>query len=202
VKLKPGDPLGIPKPVTMETEVTEGPKYRVGPIKFVKNRAFTAERLRAEFPIKKGSVMERDKVASGLESLRKVYGESGYLDYIAIPETKLGSNATVDLTLTLEEGPQYRVDKVEFVGKPETTSRLQLQWKLKPGSIYNFTYLDQYIEENNDLLPPGFQRKDVKIAKDCPKALVAVRFVVDLAEDESRSQPKDVPCEQSRDKTK
>ena len=83
-------------------------------------------------------------------------------DYIAIPETKLGSNATVDLTLTLEEGPQYRVDKVEFVGKPEITSRLQLQWKLKPGSIYDFTYLDQYLEENHDLLPPGFGRMMVR----------------------------------------
>jgi outer membrane protein assembly factor BamA len=26
---KPGDPLGIPKPVTVETEVAEGPKYKV-----------------------------------------------------------------------------------------------------------------------------------------------------------------------------
>ena len=36
VKFKAGDPLGIPKPVTMEAEVAEGPKYKVGAITFVK----------------------------------------------------------------------------------------------------------------------------------------------------------------------
>jgi len=202
VKLKPGDPLGNPKPVTMEAEVAEGPKYKVGAITFVKNRAFTAERLRLEFPLKTGAVFERDKVASGIEGLRKVYAKGGYLDYVAIPETTPGSNATMDLTLTIEEGPQYRLDKVEFVGKKEMTSRLQVQWKLEAGSVYDFTYLDQYLEENREFLPAGFGRKDVQIATDCPKALVAVRLVVDPAEDASRAQVKDVPCEEAHDKTK
>ncbi len=202
VKLKPGDPLGIPKPVTMEADVAEGPKFRVGEITFVKNRAFTAERLRSEFPLKTGAVFERERVASGIEGLRKVYGKTGYLDYFAIPETTPGANATMNLNLTIEEGPQYRLDKVEFVGKKEMISRLQVQWKLEVGSAYDFTYLDQYIEENRDLLPSGFGRKDVQLAKDCPKALVSVRLVVDPAEDASRSPLKDVACEETHDKAK
>lgn len=202
VKLKAGDPLGNPKPVTMEAEVAEGPKYKVGAVTFVKNRAFTAERLRSEFPLKAGAAFERDKVASGIEGLRKVYAKSGYLDYVAIPATTPGSNATMDLSLSIEEGPQYRLDKVEFVGKKEMTSRLQVQWKLEAGAVYDFTYPDRYIEENRDLLPSGFERNNVQLVKDCPKALVEVRFVVDPAEDSSRSQAKDVPCESNPDKGK
>jgi Surface antigen variable number repeat len=202
VKLKAGDPLGTPKPVTMEAEVAEGPKYKVGAITFVKNRAFTAERLRSEFPLKTGAVFERGKVASGIEGLRKVYARDGYLDYVGIPETTPGSNATMDLNLTVEEGPQYRLDKVEFVAKKETISRLQVQWKLAPGSVYDATYVDHYIETNREFLPEGFGRNDVQIATDCPKALVAVRLVVDPGEDASRSKPKDVPCEESHDKAK
>jgi hypothetical protein len=159
VKLKPGDPLGIPKPVTMEAEVAEGPKYKVGTITFVKNRAFTAERLRSEFPLKTGAVFDRGKVASGLESLRKVYGTSGYLDYTGIPETTPGSNATMSLSLTIEEGPQYRLDKVEFVGKKEMISRLQVQWKLVPGSVYDATYVDHYIKAKSRILARGIWTK-------------------------------------------
>jgi len=77
VKLKAGDPLEHPKPVTIEAEVAEGPKYKLGAIKFVENRAFTVERLRTDFPIKAGEVVEREKVAMGLDSLRKVYGTNG-----------------------------------------------------------------------------------------------------------------------------
>ena len=193
VKFKPGDPLGNPKPVAMEADVTEGPKYKVGEISFVKNRAFASERLRSEFPMKKGDTFERGKVASGLESLRKMYGKNGYLDSVSIPETTPNSNGTIDLKLTVEEGPQYRLQKVEFVGKKEVTSRLQVQWKLAEGSVYDYTYLDRYVETNREFLPQGFDRSNVQIATDCPQALVDVRFVLD--ESEHPSPMKSVPCD-------
>lgn len=202
VRLKAGDPLGIPKPVMMEADVVEGPRFRVGEITFSGYRAFSAEKLRQQFPLKPGAVFDRDKVAAGLESLRKLYGTHGYLDMIAIPETQPGSNAIMRLSLTFQEGPQYRLNKVEFVGKKEMISRLQVQWKLAAGSVYDATYVDHYIEANRDFLPEGFGRNDVQIATDCPKALVEVRLVVDPGEDASRSPTKDVPCEETHDKTK
>jgi Surface antigen variable number repeat len=203
IKLKNGDPLGIPKPVVLEAEVAEGPKYKLGTIKFVENQAFTAERLRSEFPVKSGEVVERDKVAAGISSLRKLYGRNGYLDMIAIPETTPGSNATMDLALTIQEGLQFRLDDVEFVGKKETTSRLQMEWKLAVGSVYDTTYLDRYIEENRDLLPAGFGRKDVRAEMDCAKGLVSVRLMIEPAEGASQSPMKKYPpCEQTHDKAK
>ena len=202
VRFKAGDPLGIPKPVTMEAEVAEGPQFKVGEITFQGYRAFSAEKLRQQFPLKIGAVFERSKVASGLESLRKLYGTNGYLDMMSVPDTRPGSNGIMHLSLTFQEGPQYRLDKVEFVGKKEMISRLQVQWKLAEGSVYDATYLDQYLETNRELLPGGFGWKDVQIAKDCPKALVEVQLVVDPAEEASRSQTKDVPCEETSDKAK
>jgi outer membrane protein assembly factor BamA len=202
VKLKAADPLGIPKPVTMEADVAEGPKFRLGEISFRAYRAFSAATLRQQFPLKIGGVFEREKVAAGLASLRKFYGTHGYLDMIAFPETQPGSNAMMHLSLTFQEGPQYRLDKVEFVGKKEMISRLQVQWQLAAGSVYDATYVDHYIAANRDFLPEGFGRKDVQIATDCPKALVEVRLVVEPEEDTSRSQAKDVPCEETHDKAK
>ena len=136
VKLKPGDPLGIPKPVTMEADVVEGPKFRLAEISFRGYHAFSGDQLRQQFPMKTGAVFEREKVAAGLESLRKFYGTHGYLDMAAIPETEPSSNAMMHLSLTFQEGPQYRLDKVEFVGKKEMISRLQVQWKLAAGTVY------------------------------------------------------------------
>jgi len=202
VRLKAGDPLGIPKPVTMEAEVAEGVQYKLGEITFAGYRAFGADELRQQFPLKIGAVFERGKVASGLESLRKLYRTKGYLDVTFIPETQFGSNATTHLNITFQEGPQYRLDKVEFVGKKESTARLQVEWKLDEGSVYDVSYLDQYIEANRDLLPEGFTREEVQIGKDCPKGLVQVRLVVDAAEDAARAPLKNVPCEDKSEKAK
>ena len=202
VKLKPGDPLASPKPVTMEAEVVEGSQFKIGEIAFAGYRAFNAEKLRQQFPLKTGAVFARSKVAAGLESLRQLYGTTGYLDFIAVPETQPGSNGIMKLTLSIQEGPQYRLDKVEFAGKKEMTSRLQVQWKLAPGSVYDSSYLDQYISANRELLPEGFTRANVQLATDCPKALVSIRLIVDPGDEASRSQIKDVPCEDTSEKAK
>jgi outer membrane protein assembly factor BamA len=202
VRLKAGDPLGIPKPATMEAEVAEGLQYKLGEITFAGYRAFGSDELRQQFPLKIGAVFERGKVASGLESLRKLYGTGGYLDVTFIPETQFGSNATAHLNLTFKEGTQYRLDKVEFVGKKESTARLQVEWNLDQGAVYDASYLDRYIDANRDLLPEGFTRGDVEIGKDCVKGLVEVRLVVDAGADASRAPLKNVPCEDSHEKAK
>ena len=195
VHLKPLDPLGIPKPVTMEAEVTEGPRYKVGEITFVNNHAFGSDKLRQEFPLKAGDWFERDKVASGLEGLRKLYGTNGFLDWMAIPETRPGSNAAMNLQMTFEEGPQYHMGKLGIIADKELGNRLQVEWKLAEGAVYDNTYVDQFIEKNRDLLPLEFGRKDIEVIRNCPKALVDLRLVVDASKESGSENPKNIPCE-------
>jgi len=145
--------------------------------------------------MKTGEWFGRDKVATGLEALRKLYGTEGYLDYVAIPETEFASNATVNLRMSFDEGPQYHLQKVEILAKRDLAAKLRLQWKLQEGSAYDQDYTERYIDDNRDLLPERFRGDQVQVVRDCPAALVEVRIVVDAAEDTSKSAPKDIPCE-------
>lgn len=54
LRFKPRDPLGVPKPVTLEGEVSEGARYKLAEITFVENHSFSSEKLRQQFPLKKG----------------------------------------------------------------------------------------------------------------------------------------------------
>jgi outer membrane protein assembly factor BamA len=200
LRFKPRDPLGIPKPMMLEGDVSEGPLYRLADVSFVNNRAFPVAKLREQFPLKKGALMERAKVAGGLESLHKLYSTRGYLDYIAIPETQFGSNATVNLTVEVEEGPQYHMGKLDIVADKEAAARLRMQWKLSEGDVYDYTYIDEYLTAARDLLPSNFSRANVQTAQDCPEGLVQVRMVVEPAQDKSSSELKNVPCE-DKDRT-
>jgi outer membrane translocation and assembly module TamA len=114
---KPRDPLGVPKPVTLEADISEGPRYKLAEITFVENHAFSSERLRQQFPLRRGALFERGKVASGLESLRKLYGTQGFLDFTAVPEVKFASNATTNLNISIQEGPQYHMGKLDIVAE-------------------------------------------------------------------------------------
>ena len=201
ITLKPRDPLGNPRPVTIEADVSEGPRYRLANITFVDNHAFSSERLRQTFPLKTGDVFERGKVASGLESLRNLYGKDGYLDFTCVPDTEPASNATMSLKISVSEGPQYHMGNLEIAAPKEAAGRLRMEWELQPGAVYDSSYLDKYLEANRDLLPTGFTRDGAQMAFDCPHAVVDVKLVIDPAEDKS-PPPKGVPCESAKDKSK
>jgi outer membrane protein assembly factor BamA len=202
LRFKPRDPLGVPKPVTLEGEVSEGARYKLAEITFVENHAFSSETLRQQFPLKRGDLFARGKVASGLQSLRKLYGTHGFLDWTAIPETTFDSNATANLNVSIQEGPQYHMGKLDTVADKELAARLHAQWKLAEGDVYDRTYIDQFLEINRDSLPPGFGRANVQTIQNCPDALVVVRLIVDSAEDTSHPEPKNVPCEHHHDVSK
>ena len=199
---KPGDPLGVPKPVTLEAEISDGPRYKLAEITFVENHAFSSEELRKQFPLRRDDVFSRGKVAGGLQSLRKLYSTQGFLDWTAIPDTKFASNARTNLNISILEGPQYYMGKLDIVADEEVSVRLRVEWKLAEGDVYDNTYIDQYLEANRVLLPAGFSRTNVHIIQNCPDAVVEVRLIIDPAEETSHAEPKNVPCKDHHDVSK
>jgi outer membrane protein assembly factor BamA len=202
LSFKPRDPLGVPKPVTLEGEVSEGARYKLATITFVENHAFSSEKLRQQFPLKSGDLFERGKVAGGLQSLRKLYGTKGFLDFTAIPETNFGSNATVNLNISVQEGAQYHMGKLDIVADKEVAARLHAEWKLAEGDVYDHTYIDQFFETNWDSLPLGFSRANVHTIQNCPDTVVEVRLIVDPAQDNWHPEAKNVPCKDHHDVSK
>jgi outer membrane protein assembly factor BamA len=199
ISLKAADPLGSPKQVTMEADVDEGAQFRLNQITFLENHAFSTDELRAAFPLKKGDVFSRGKVASGLTGVMNLYAKQGYLDMYCIPDTSIDTG--VGLYITMSEGPRYHMGKLELLVDKTLADRLQLAWKLHEGAVFDSTYIDKYIEDNHDLLPGGFSQ-EVKVGKNCPDAVVDVRMTVEDKDAASRAPMKDVPCEKKEDKGK
>ena len=102
---------GPGKAVDITMPIDEGERYRLGSITFKNNKAISNNAaLRAMFPLKDGDIFSREKIAKGLENLRKAYGEYGYINYTGVPSTtfdddkKLDEKAgQVDLTLHVHE---------------------------------------------------------------------------------------------------
>ncbi len=109
LRTKPLDVLASPKPVDLEAEVAEGRRHRLADIELTGNSSFSGKRLRRQFPLRTGDVFDRDKIASGLEALRRLYASQGYIDCTFVPNTRLLSDAKVDLIVSVEEGKHYRM---------------------------------------------------------------------------------------------
>jgi outer membrane protein assembly factor BamA len=202
--IKTLDPIASPKPVRLEAQITEGPHYRLSGIDFIGNHALSSAALRVKFPMKMGDGFRRSKVAAGLIAMQKLYSSLGFLDCVFIPDTKSDSSSTMKLNIVVEEGPQYRMDKLEVSAPQEVADKLQVGWNLEPGAIFNSSYVETFLEENHSLLPADFnQSNGVELIKDCPDATVSVRLsLTNDPQHEALNRTKPVECSDSKDDTK
>jgi hypothetical protein len=131
---------GAERGLALSLHINEGPQYRLGGIAFQGNKALpNAERLRSLFLINDGDIFSRSKVAEGLENLREAYGEFGYINYTGVPNTAIDNEKhRIHLTVDIDEGGQFHVERVEVHGLDVATRQTLLRDSpLQGGSVYS-----------------------------------------------------------------
>jgi outer membrane protein insertion porin family len=145
---------GLGKSVDITMPIEEGDRYRLGTITFKNNKAIAnAAALRSLFPMKDGEIFNRDKVAKGLENLRKAYGEAGYINFTSVPDTKFNDEKKiVNLEIDVDEGKQFYVRRIEFQGNTTTRDKvIRREIALEEGQVYNSHYWELSLLRLNQL---------------------------------------------------
>jgi outer membrane protein insertion porin family len=131
---------GAGKSVDITMPIEEGDLYRLGSITFKGNKAITnTKALRTLFPLKDGDIFSRDKIAKGLDNLRKAYGQYGYINFTPVPNTTFDDDKHLAyLEIDVDEGKQFYVRRIEFVGNTTTRDKvIRRELALEEGGIYN-----------------------------------------------------------------
>jgi outer membrane protein insertion porin family len=140
--------------VDITIPVEEGDRYNLGTITFKNNKAITNNKaLRSLFPIKDGDVFSREKVAKGLEALRKAYGQYGYINFTSIPNTTFDEQKKlVFLDIDVDEGKQFFVRRIEFSGNTTTRDKvIRREIALEEGQVYNQQLWELSLQRLNQL---------------------------------------------------
>ena len=197
VRVRSSDALADPKPVTIEAVVTEGPRFKMGDLRFTGNHAISSEELKSAIPIKKGDLFSRSKIGSGLESLRILYSKLGYIDFTPLPNTEVAVDS-IDFNIDVDEGRQYRLGSIEFVGNANLADILRPRWQLESGKPFDATYIKKFFDENQTLLPLTFDAEHaVTAGRNCPTS--SVNLIIDLdPEHPTDLEPENVPCDNPR----
>ncbi|HEV8483661.1 MAG TPA: outer membrane protein assembly factor BamA [Blastocatellia bacterium] len=139
--------------------IDEGRQYKAGEIKVEDNTEFTAEQIKGILNIKPGDIVRGYSVVNkGMENLKKLYGSRGYIQFEAgyVPDFKDSPDdqktGIVDITFTMEEGKQYTLRRLEFIGNTFTRDNvLRREVLLNEGERYNEEYWDLSILRLNQL---------------------------------------------------
>lgn len=155
--------------------ITEGSLYHVGKVNYSGAGVFTIDELSKSAKIKTGEIYSPQAVRSDVKLIQDMYGARGYIDFQAGANTAPGSNHTVDVSFTLDEGVQSYVERVNISGNTRTKDKvIRRELAVAPGDVFNTVRVDASKERlrnlnyfskvegyPSDTLVPG--RKDLNI---------------------------------------
>jgi len=155
-----------PAAVSVEFVIKEGPKVKVGRIKFEGNKKVPSRDLRSAMKNTKpigiphslilenlfSKTYDASKLDEDAERVRYLYQTKGYFKALVndpktqIRDTKPGfpyigrkGGKVVDITVPVEEGDRYRLGTITFTGGKAITNTkaLRAQFPIKDGDIFN-----------------------------------------------------------------
>jgi len=165
--------------VTLHIE--EGWQYQLGDVRFEpadpdqSSLVFSVRELRLRVPMGRGELFNASKVRKGIQEITKLYRNNGYIDIVPEPVV-LNDNdgGPIDLVIKIDEGKQYRIGHIEFLGLAEDPQN-QLKLQLKPGEPYNADLVDEILEQYKSVLPADTY-SDRQIARNMQEGVVDIRF--------------------------
>jgi outer membrane protein insertion porin family len=139
--------------------IVEGRIYRIGEMKIEGNSIFSEDVVRGVIGLNKGDIANGEKIGKALfENLKKYYGQQGFIEYTAEPNPTFKDNpqkpdeGIVDFVITIEEGKQFSLRRLEFIGNTFTRDNvLRREVLLNEGDIYNQSAWEYSIIKLNQL---------------------------------------------------
>ncbi len=183
--------------IELRVPVTEGPRYRIGKLRFEGNQVYASEGLRTLYNIEEGDWYDRSKIVEGNQRAQGVYGQAGHMEFTPFPDLTYSddpanfANAlaarvpealrppgaasagdgipTVDVTIQIDEGPQYTVNRINFTGNTTTHDNvIRREMRLIEGGVFDSEALKYSIRRLNQLgyFTPIEEQRDLKVDKD------------------------------------
>jgi outer membrane protein insertion porin family len=162
--------------VEMTIPVTEGKRYRVGEVTFAGNSVVKGEALRPLFKIDEGEWYNEKKVRKGFEKARELYGSGGYMEFTGYPDlaprdpgqnpngqqggpaapwakpTAKDGSPLVDVTMRIQEGKRYFVNRITFVGNTTTRDNvIRREMRLLENGVFDTEALKHSVRRLNQL---------------------------------------------------
>ncbi len=168
--------------------IVEDRLYRIGEMKIEGNSIYSEDQIRSVIGLNKGDVANGEKIGKALyENLKKIYGSQGFIEYTAEPTPTYKDNpqqpseGIVDFVVAIEEGKQFTLRRLEFIGNTFTRDTvLRREVLLNEGDIYNQGYWEYSVVKLNQsgYFEPIDKDKDADFRTNDEEATVDINLKV------------------------
>jgi outer membrane protein assembly factor BamA len=132
-------------------------QYRLEAVLFEGSQSFSQEQLGGTFHVPVGDKFNHTAIGQGLERLRQLYGDHGYINFTAVPTLQLDRDrGTVVLTISLDDGIQFTFGQLSLAGQEQRAGEadaLRNAWAALSGKRYDASLLRKWLTQNATFLP-------------------------------------------------
>ncbi len=125
----------------IDLPIEEGRKYRIRNFNYVGVKLFRVpESLTPQlFQMGPGDVFSTAKLRKGLDRMRDLYGQFGYIDFVPDPQPEpVQGTDLIDVTMNVDEGKQFFVRRIDFSGNTTTRDKvIRRELLLDEGELFN-----------------------------------------------------------------
>jgi outer membrane protein assembly factor BamA len=141
--------------VDVSFPVTPGIQYKLVSEDWSGNKEIATETLQPLLHGKVGQTANTPQLEDDLRAVQELYGSHGLVTATIKMNAEFDDAAgTVVYHLAVNEGPVYHMGELQFRGIDNNlTARLRAAWKLRPGDVYDASYLKQFLPVARKLLP-------------------------------------------------
>ena len=135
----------------------EGDRFHRGKLSFTDVKLFRTPEavLGPVFQMEENAVFDIEKLRKGLDNLKKLYGEFGYIDFVAEPNFEFRDDEDppkIDLNFIADEGKQFFVRRINFSGNTTTRDKvIRRELMLDEGDMFNTRLWDMSMLRLNQL---------------------------------------------------
>ncbi len=160
--------------IQLKVPISEGPRYKVGSFDVAGNTVVKSDYLKPLFKMNAGEWYGEKRIRKGLEKAREVYGTGGYYEFTGFPDYKFRDDpnpnepeapdalkapdakpkgpALVDVTMRMQEGLQFFVNRITFVGNTTTRDNvIRREIRLVEEGVFNTEALKYSVKRLNQL---------------------------------------------------
>jgi outer membrane protein assembly factor BamA len=134
--------------VVVVLTIAPGPAYKWGGGLWSGNSVIPTQDLNAMVDLKLGDAADGNKIAALWEQIQALYGERGYLDAKVDPVPQFyDRDARVIYTVTITEGPQYRMGNLVLTGLSiDGEKRIRAAWSIPTDAIFNQKIYEDFLD--------------------------------------------------------
>ena len=164
--------------IELRIPVTEGHRTRSSSFDVAGNTVVKSDALKPLFKLQKGEYYSQKMVRKGFQKAQEIYGAGGYMEFTGYPDYKFSDDPnpaepacarrrsprstpnaegrpappTVDVTLQIQEGKQFLVNRIIFTGNTTTRDNvIRRELRLFEDGVFNTEALKYSVKRLNQL---------------------------------------------------